>query len=104
MIRDDTSDDGRPVEGGVRCLKVSRFLVSGDGQTSFWTYRGEFEQYLPLWNDMQALAVRGVITGIAGAEKKAVPFQRRITNDDPDELRGYRDFRWRGLGLALLTL
>ena len=32
-----------------------------------------------------------------------IPFQRLMTNDDPDLFRGYRDFRWRGRGMAVLT-
>jgi hypothetical protein len=32
-----------------------------------------------------------------------LPFQRLMTNDDPDLLRGYRDFRWRGRGMVALS-
>ena len=104
LIRDSTLDDGRPVEGGIWSLGGSYFLETGDGEQSFWTWRGEFEQYIRLWNDMQILAMRGLMTRIAAEDETAVPFQRLLTNDDPDLLRGYRDFRWRALGLTILTI
>lgn len=103
LIRDTVAPGGRPDEGGYYRLKVSRFEGTGGEEAGFWTYRGEVQQFLPLWFSERALAVRGFITWMdTGGD--VVPFQRLMTNDDPDLLRGYRDFRWRDRGMVAGTL
>jgi outer membrane protein assembly factor BamA len=103
LIRDTTDENGRPTTGGIRRLRATYFSEMGEVGESFWTWRAELEEFIPLWKSKQVLALRGVLTQIETSSKEKIPFQRMITNDDPDQLRGYDDFRWRGLGLALLT-
>jgi outer membrane protein assembly factor BamA len=103
LIRDTAAPGGRPDRGAYYRLKLSRFQGTGGEDAAFWTYRGELQQFVPLWFSNRALAVRGFVTWIdSGGD--VVPFQRLMTNDDPDLLRGYRDFRWRGRGMAAGTV
>lgn len=118
FMHDTTTDDGRPQEGNIQRFKVSRFLEvsditqeleSGDQRIAatliaFWTFRVEMEQFVPLWFTNRALAVRGHATWIQPDEEDYLPFQRLLTNDDPDLLRGYRDFRWRDRGITALSI
>ncbi len=96
-------ETGRPEHGGLRRARAVYFAETGDGSAAFWTYRGELQQFIPLWNSRRALALRGVLSWIDPAGGGPVPFQRLMTNDDPDQLRGFRDFRWHDRGLVLAS-
>ena len=92
-------------------IKVARAWDLGDhggpegtSASDFWTLRAELQQFVPLWFSKQALALRFFSSWIAPDDRKRMPFQRLLTNDDPDLLRGYYDFRWRDRGLAALTI
>ncbi len=100
LTRDTTRETGRPLEGGIQRFKASYFEEVQDGNASFWTFRGDLEQFLPLWNSKQGLAFREYVTWIKTAEWDELPFQRHLTNDDPDVFRGFRNFRWRGRGIT----
>ena len=98
----DAPERTRPTRGGIRRGKIAYFTGSDD--VKFLTWRGEIQQFVPLWFTRRALAVRGVLTKIEPEGDSIVPFQRLMTNDDPDVMRGYRDFRFRDLGMALVNL
>jgi hypothetical protein len=95
---------GRPERGGLRRAKVAYFQEKGNGDSQFWTYRGELQQFVPLWFDRRALALRGVVAYLdeAGGDE-VIAFQRLLTNDDPDLLRGYKDDRFRDRGLVVAS-
>jgi outer membrane protein assembly factor BamA len=96
----DTAPDlGRPGGGGIYRLQGNYFTDVDNTNISFWTFRGDFQQFIPLWNSKQTLAVRAYGSWIESTGGDPVPFQRLMTNDDPDDLRGYKDFRWRDRGL-----
>jgi hypothetical protein len=112
LLHDDTpagpSDDlpardqRRTRSGGIRRLEVTWFHGNQDRDGRFWTWRAEMQQFLPLWYSQRALALRVVASRIeAGGE---VPFQRLLTNDDPDLFRGYDDARFRDRGIALASV
>ncbi len=104
-LRHDTaSEEGRPTRGGLRRVNATYFESVDGSDVSFWTYRGEIEEFFPLWFSYRALAVRGFLSWIEPAGDSSIPFQRMMTNDDPDLLRGYQDFRWRDRGMTALSL
>jgi hypothetical protein len=110
LLRDTTTEMARPLRGGIQRIKLSRTWNSRTDRSpgeaigsDFWTLRGEVQQFVPLWFSKQALAVRLFASWIEPDEPKHVPFQRLLTNDDPDLLRGYDDFRWRDRGITVLT-
>ncbi len=110
---DSTLESGRPGCGGIRELKCSRFIQTQPLKTrnhdqnkkrsDFWSWRANFEQMIPLWLTHRTLAVRAHCTWLEPDHLEAMPFQRLLTNDDPDLLRGYRDFRWRDRGLIAFS-
>ncbi len=58
---------------------------------------------MPLWYRHHVLALRLVASWMQQIGDAPIPFTRLITNDDPDLLRGFDDFRWRDRGLAVLS-
>ena len=103
LTHDDTPQTGRPESGGVRRLQGSYFTGLDDADVSFWKWRAEVQQFVPLWLGRRHLALRGFIGRIEARGDDPVPFQRLLTNDEPDLMRGYEDYRWRDEGMAVLT-
>ncbi len=100
-LRQDTTDEnGRPERGGIRLVKFSAFNAGGGPDAPFWQTRAEVQQFLPLWHTKRTLAVRCLYSRLHGRDDAPLPFQRLLTNDDPDLLRGYHDQRFRDRGLV----
>ena len=95
--------ENRPGRGGLQRLRASYFEGVDRSDVRFWTFRGEAQQFFTLWRPQRVLALRGVGSWIENVGGDPVPFDRLNTNDDPDLLRGYDDFRWRDRGLAIGT-
>lgn len=93
----------RPEGGGLRRASVSWFQGKGNLNAEFWTWRVEAQQFVPLPHSRRALALRGYISRIENEGDEPVPFQRLLTNDDPDVFRGYPDGRFHDLGLTAVT-
>jgi len=93
----------RPGHGGLQRLRASYFDGIDRGDIRFWTFRGEVQHFFTLWRPLRVLALRGVASWIEQSGDDAIPIARLNTNDDPDLLRGYDDFRWRDRGLAIAT-
>jgi len=106
VTANNTTTTGRPVSGGFHRAVASYYRGAGseEGDPSFWTYRLESQWFLPIWKDTRTLALRGFYSWIEPEGDIAdIPFQRLMTNDDPDLLRGYEDFRWRDRGMVGFT-
>lgn len=104
---DTTHRTGTPEHGALLRAGTTYFVATDGSGVEYWSTRGEAQLFVPLWFDTRALAIRTFYTRIDGARGTRgteVPFQRLMTNDDPDLLRGYRDFRWRDRGMALATV
>lgn len=102
FVHNDTREDGRPEVGGVRRLAVAYFGGTSDDKAHYWSYRADVEQFLPLWFTERALALRG-IAHVVDERSDRIPFQRLLTNDEPDLLRGFDDYRFRDRGFVSLT-
>jgi outer membrane protein assembly factor BamA len=96
-------ETGRPEKGGSRRLKATYFQGLWDDDSRFWTYRLDIQQFIPLWYRFHVLALRTHITWLDQVGSVPIPFQRLMTNDDPDLMRGFSDFRWRDRGMAVLS-
>jgi outer membrane protein assembly factor BamA len=103
LRHDSAEEDGRPSGGGVQRARVAYFSATDGGNVAYWSTRGEVEQYIPLWLPSRVLALRGYVSWIESTGDDPLPFQRLMTNDDPDLLRGYQDFRWRDRGMTSLS-
>ena len=93
----------RPESGGLRRASVSWFEGKGNSKAAFWTWRVEAQQFIPLWYSKRALAVRGYMSRIEDEGDDPVPFQRLLTNDDPDLFRGYVDDRFHDVGITSVS-
>ena len=102
--RDGTNVTGRPQHGNLLRAFASWFTATDVTDVSFWSYRAEAQQYLPLWHTRRGLALRGVYTRIFNRGSDPVPFQRLLVNNEPDLLRGYKDWRWRDSGLVTASI
>ncbi|MCA9729788.1 MAG: hypothetical protein KC729_19045, partial [Candidatus Eisenbacteria bacterium] len=104
LSHETVDGDGRPDRGGIRRVEASFTMPSGTSPGGdYWGFRGDLEQFLPLWFTERALAFRGYI-GYFAASTTKIPFQRLYTNDEPDQLRGFDDYRWRDRGIVNATL
>lgn len=103
LEQDTAGTTGRPEGGAIRRLRAAWFESTDRDELSFWTYRAEVQEFIPLWYSQRALALRGLVGWIDPNGGVSIPFQRLMTNDDPDLLRGYQDFRWRDRGLLVAT-
>ena len=99
----NVSETGRPTTGGSRRFRATYFSGLGHDSAAFWTYRVDLQQFLQLWYPYHVVAIRTHLSWIDQAGSAPLPFQRMMTNDDPDLMRGFRDFRWRDRGLAVLS-
>jgi hypothetical protein len=95
--------ENRPGRGGLERLRASYFESVDRDQVRFWAFRGEMQHFFTLWRPLRVLALRGLAGWIENVGDDPVPASRLYTNDDPDLLRGYDDFRWRDRGLAIAT-
>lgn len=99
IVRDATTTTRRPESGGIQRLRASYFGANGgEARADYWSYRIDVEQFVGLWFTERALAARGYLNWI-DEDAASVPFQRLLTNDEPDLFRGFRDYRWRDRGV-----
>jgi hypothetical protein len=103
LHHDNAGTTSRPRTGGIRRIMAAYFHGTSADDTRYWTYRGELQQFLPLWFKGNVLALRGVLTWIEPVGDRVMPFQRLMWNNDPDLLRGFKDYRWRDQGLFVVT-
>jgi hypothetical protein len=99
LRHDDTIERARTDRGGIRRLRVEYFTETSGVGADYWTFRGELQQFIPLWHPKRALGLRGFMAWIEPVGVGSVDFQRLYFNDDPDLLRGYIDYRWRDQGM-----
>ena len=97
------SETGRPSRGGSRRFRATYFRGLGHDSAAFWTYRVDLQQFFQLWYPNHILALRTHVSWIDQIGLTPPPFQRLMTNDDPDLMRGFRDFRWRDRGMTVLS-
>jgi hypothetical protein len=93
----------RPERGGSRRVSASWFEGKGNARVRFWTWRAEAQQFLAMPFSGRALALRAFVSRIENEGEDPVPFQRLMTNDDPDVFRGYEDERFRDLGILAMA-
>jgi hypothetical protein len=103
LYHDNSGITSRPRTGGIRRIVAAYFHGTSSDDTRYWTYRAELQQFVPLWFKSNVLALRALVTWIEPVGDRAVPFQRLMWNNDPDLLRGFKDYRWRDRGLFVAT-
>jgi hypothetical protein len=93
---------GNPRRGGQYRLAYQRFDDRDLSRYSFRRIELDLQQYVPLLRDRRVLAFR-VLTSSSDADVgHEVPFYFQRTLGGPDDLRGFRQFRFRDRNVLLL--
>lgn len=90
---------GNPRRGGRYLLTYQKFDDRDLRRYSFERVEVDLQQYVPLVNDRRVLAFRALASMSDGDE---VPFYLQRTLGGPDDLRGFRRFRFRDRNMLLL--
>ncbi|MGE0703668.1 MAG: BamA/TamA family outer membrane protein [Vicinamibacterales bacterium] len=92
---------GNPREGGRYFVAFQRFGEKSN-QFNFSRVDVDLQQYIPLYTNRRVLALHAHISTSDADEGQRIPFYFQRTLGGPDDLRGYRRFRFRGEHLILL--
>jgi hypothetical protein len=93
---------GNSRRGGRYAVTYQRFEDLDRGRYSFDRLEADVQQYIPLLRDRRVLALRG-LASVSSADRGAeIPFYLLRTLGGPDDLRGFRRFRFRDRHALLL--
>lgn len=93
---------GNPRAGGRYALTWQRYDDRDDGRYSFQRVEADVQQYVSLLRNRRVLAFRA-LASVSDADAGArVPFYLQRTLGGPDDLRGFRRFRFRDRHALLL--
>jgi hypothetical protein len=93
---------GNPRSGGRYALTYQRYEDQDEGRYSFNRVQADVQHYVPLLRDRRVLALRA-LASVSDADAGAdVPFYFQPTLGGPDDLRGFRRFRFRDRHALLL--
>ena len=93
---------GNPRSGGRYSVALQHYQDRDLDRYSFRRVEGELQQYIPLLRDRRVLALRGLVSIADADDGQAVPFYLQPTLGGPDDLRGFRRFRFRDRHALLL--
>lgn len=93
---------GNPRKGGRYLLRYEKFDDRTGGQYGFDRLEADLQQYIPLVKDRRVLALRAFVSNAEADEGQQVPFYFLRTLGGPDDLRGFRRFRFRDSALLLM--
>lgn len=93
---------GNPRRGGRYALAIERFDDRDTDRYSFRRVEADLQQYVPLLRDRRVLALHALVSTSDTDEGREVPFYLQRTLGGPDDLRGFRRFRFRDRHMLLL--
>lgn len=93
---------GNPRQGGRYTLSYQRFDDIGQGSYSFHRVEADTQQYISLYRNRRILALRAMASVSNADDGARVPFYFQRTLGGPDDLRGFRRFRFRDKNALLL--
>lgn len=92
---------GNPRRGGRYAVALQRYVDRDTGRYSFDRVELDLQQYVPLLRDRRVLAFRA-FGSLVPDEQAVVPIYFQRTLGGPDDLRGFRRFRFRDENQLLL--
>jgi len=92
---------GNPRRGGRYAVAFQKFADQEDGRYSFDRVEVDLQQYVPLLRDRRVLAFHA-LASLVPDDTAQVPFYLQRTLGGPDDLRGFRRFRFRDENILLL--
>ena len=93
---------GNPRRGGRYLVTYQRFDDRGTDRYGFNRFEADLQQYLPLLKDRRVLAFHAVASLSDAEGGQQVPFYLQRTLGGPDDLRGFRRFRFRDRNVLLM--
>jgi hypothetical protein len=93
---------GNPRAGGRYALTYQHYEDLDGGAHTFDRWQADVQQYIPLLRDRRVLALRALAAATDAEEGAVVPFYLQPTLGGPDDLRGFRRFRFRDRYALLL--
>jgi hypothetical protein len=93
---------GNPRRGGRYALTVQHFEDRDGERHSFQRGEIDLQQYISLLRERRVLALHALVSVSDDAQGSEVPFYLQRTLGGPDDLRGFRRFRFRDRHLLLL--
>ncbi|MBI2827650.1 MAG: BamA/TamA family outer membrane protein [Acidobacteria bacterium] len=93
---------GNPRRGGRYALALQRFDDTADNRYSFSRVEADLQQYISLLRDRRVLALHAFVSTSDVDAGHEIPFYLQRTLGGPDDLRGFRRFRFRDRHMLLL--
>jgi outer membrane protein assembly factor BamA len=94
---------GNPRRGGRYALTFEQFDdLNGEDRYSFHRLEADLQQYFPMLNDRRVIALHALVSTSDTSAGREVPFYLQRTLGGPDDLRGFRRFRFRDNHALLL--
>jgi hypothetical protein len=93
---------GNPRRGGRYALTLQRYDDRAGGRYSFRRVEADVQQYISLLRERRVLALHGLVSLSDARDGAEIPFYLQRTLGGPDDLRGFRRFRFRDRHLLLL--
>lgn len=95
---------GNPRRGGRYAVTYQRFDDRNADSYGFSRVEVDFQQYLPLLRDRRVLAFHAFTSLSDADEGQQVPFYLQRSLGGPDDLRGFRRFRFRDRNVLLMQV
>lgn len=93
---------GNPRAGGRYAVTTQWFDDTRDDRYSFRRVEADLQQYISLLRNRRVLALHGLVSISDADQGRDIPFYLQRTLGGPDDLRGFRRFRFRDTHLLLL--
>jgi hypothetical protein len=93
---------GNPRKGGRYALTLQQYDDRDTGRYDFQRIEADLQQYISLYKERRVLALHALVSVSDAQEGGDVPFYFQRTLGGPDDLRGFRRFRFRDRNLLLL--
>jgi outer membrane protein assembly factor BamA len=94
---------GNPRSGGRYAASWTSFQDRKLGQYDFGQYDVEVQQYFPFFNQRRVIAVRAKTTLTQTASGQEVPFFMQPTLGGSEDLRGFREYRFRDRNMVVFN-
>jgi outer membrane protein assembly factor BamA len=93
---------GNPRKGGRYAVAFQQFDDRGMDRYGFQRVEADLQQYISLYKERRVLALHAHASMSDADDNQQVPFYLQRTLGGPDDLRGFRRFRFRDENLLLL--
>jgi hypothetical protein len=93
---------GNPRQGGRYALTYQRFEALEDRGRDFDRFEADLQHYISIYKNRRVIALHAVASVSDPTGDREVPFYYQNTLGGPDDLRGFRQFRFRDRHLLLM--